>query len=372
MLLSVVFGCLYCPLLKWCTAWGCFGCLCCPLLPEMCCWRLFVLFIAEEMCCWRLFVLFIAEEMRCWMLFVLFIAEDVLLLVGRYRACWQAVTPGTMTSLKVCTPAIRTSCRLWALTSSGSKGARRWRGSLLPPTVSTTCRWRWRDCTTTAAVWRPTSDPRSSQVRLLKSVTSGEVGVGIKPQDMGVRRPAPLHWYRSAWRWAAVKPFQLEYLCGVTTSDAVSSLGKASWADTEWSLGLSGNQPSDHLDKPDPFTTEAEAHFVCRTSQGHGQSPGEIKRREVSWTLTKKFWVEAFAGPGEIKRREVVLDPQVSPEEIKSMEVNLGWNLDFFCISRCYPTAELRTLSLWLFRTAVGTVIAWYTSCCAMAKRTLP
>ena len=41
------------------------------------------------------------------------------------------------------------------------------------------------------------------------------------------------------------------------------------------------------------------------------QSPGEIKRREVSWTLTKKL--DAFAGPGEIKRREVVLDPQVSP-----------------------------------------------------------
>ena len=42
---------------------------------------------------------------------------------------------------------------------------------------------------------------------------------------------------------------------------------------------------------------------------------GEIKRREVSWTLTKKL--DAFTGPGEIKRREVVLDPQVTPEEIK-------------------------------------------------------
>ena len=41
------------------------------------------------------------------------------------------------------------------------------------------------------------------------------------------------------------------------------------------------------------------------------QSPGEIKRSEVSWTLTKKFNV--FAGPGKIKKREVVLDPQVSP-----------------------------------------------------------
>ena len=52
------------------------------------------------------------------------------------------------------------------------------------------------------------------------------------------------------------------------------------------------------------------------------QSPGEIKRREVSWTLTKKL--DTFAGPGETKRREVVLDPQVSPKEIKSREVELG------------------------------------------------
>ena len=28
--------------------------------------------------------------------------------------------------------------------------------------------------------------------------------------------------------------------------------------------------------------------------------------------------------PGQIKRREVVLDPQVSPEEIMSREVKLG------------------------------------------------
>ena len=32
----------------------------------------------------------------------------------------------------------------------------------------------------------------------------------------------------------------------------------------------------------------------------------------------------SFAGPGEIRRRCMVLDPQVSPEEIKSVEVELG------------------------------------------------
>ena len=42
----------------------------------------------------------------------------------------------------------------------------------------------------------------------------------------------------------------------------------------------------------------------------------------MSWTLTKKL--DTFAGPGEIRRREVVLDPQVSPVEIKSREMELG------------------------------------------------
>ena len=51
------------------------------------------------------------------------------------------------------------------------------------------------------------------------------------------------------------------------------------------------------------------------------QCPGEITR-EVSWTLMKKLYT--FAGPGEIKRKEVVLDPQVSPEEIMDREVELG------------------------------------------------
>ena len=42
----------------------------------------------------------------------------------------------------------------------------------------------------------------------------------------------------------------------------------------------------------------------------------------MSWTLRKKL--DTFAGPGGIKRREVVLDPQVSPEEMRSRAVELG------------------------------------------------
>ena len=41
----------------------------------------------------------------------------------------------------------------------------------------------------------------------------------------------------------------------------------------------------------------------------------------MSWTLTKKL--DAFEGPDEIKRSEVVLDLQVSPEEINSRVVEL-------------------------------------------------
>ena len=50
--------------------------------------------------------------------------------------------------------------------------------------------------------------------------------------------------------------------------------------------------------------------------------------------------------PGEIKRRE--LDPQVSPEEIMSREVELGCESWTSFASGCYSTAVRRTLSLWL------------------------
>ena len=55
--------------------------------------------------------------------------------------------------------------------------------------------------------------------------------------------------------------------------------------------------------------------------------------------------VRHFAGPGEIKRREVVLDPQVSPEEIKRREGELGLKAGLFCCI-CFSTVDLRTLCL--------------------------
>ena len=71
----------------------------------------------------------------------------------------------------------------------------------------------------------------------------------------------------------------------------------------------------------------------------------------MSWTLKKKL--NAFAGPGEIKTREVVLDPQDSPEEIKSREAELGsesWT--------SFASVVPQQLCYGLLHTAVKTAIA--------------
>ena len=99
---------------------------------------------------------------------------------------------------------------------------------------------------------------------------------------------------------------------------------------------------------------------ITSSSSYKAQSPGEIKRREVSWTLTKKL--DTFAGPGEIKRREVVLDPQVSPEEIKSREVELGaksWtSLASVTQRQCYRHCPCDCSTQQLKQQLCGTVVA--------------
>ena len=54
----------------------------------------------------------------------------------------------------------------------------------------------------------------------------------------------------------------------------------------------------------------------------------------------------SYRVPGEIKRREVELDPQVSPEEITSREVELGCESWTSFSSGCSSTAVQRTLFL--------------------------
>ena len=99
---------------------------------------------------------------------------------------------------------------------------------------------------------------------------------------------------------------------------------------------------------------------------------GSRRDEEEREDLDSHEKLDAFVGPGEIKRREVVLDPQVSPEEIKSREVKLSLNVGLL-LRQLFPNSRATDIVfVTLFRTAVGTAIAWYTSCCTMAKRTLP
>ena len=63
------------------------------------------------------------------------------------------------------------------------------------------------------------------------------------------------------------------------------------------------------------------------------------------------------------------LDLQVSPEEVKSREVELGCESGTSFASSCSSTAVQRTLSLWLCpSTAVETAVAQCTSRWAMAR----
>ena len=84
-------------------------------------------------------------------------------------------------------------------------------------------------------------------------------------------------------------------------------------------------------------------------------APGEIKRREVSWTLTKKL--DTFAAPGKIKRREVVLNHQVSSEEIKSREVELAQKAGLLLLQLLLNSSAMDIVLVTLLRTAVETAI---------------
>ena len=68
-------------------------------------------------------------------------------------------------------------------------------------------------------------------------------------------------------------------------------------------------------------------------------SPEEVMSREVelgceSWTsFASGCYLSIYRSilhrvPGEIKRREVELDPQGSPEEVMSREMELGWEME--------------------------------------------
>ena len=86
----------------------------------------------------------------------------------------------------------------------------------------------------------------------------------------------------------------------------------------------------------------------------------------MSWTLTKKL--DVSAGPGEMKRREEVLNFQDSPEEIKSREAERGLRAGLLSLQLFPNGGATDIVFVTLFCIAVGTAIAWYTSCCTMAR----
>ena len=92
----------------------------------------------------------------------------------------------------------------------------------------------------------------------------------------------------------------------------------------------------------------------------------QARSRGGRWTLTKKLGT--FAGPGEIMRREVVLDPQVSPEEIKRREVELGVKVGLLLLQLFPSGGATDIVFVTLFRIAVVTANVQYTSCCAVGS----
>ena len=68
-----------------------------------------------------------------------------------------------------------------------------------------------------------------------------------------------------------------------------------------------------------------------------------------------------------------MLEPQVSPEEIKSMEVELGSECWTCLWLQLFPNSSATDIVfVTLLRTAVETAIAEYSSCFAMARSPLP
>ena len=59
--------------------------------------------------------------------------------------------------------------------------------------------------------------------------------------------------------------------------------------------------------------------------------------------MNEDRWTTSWRDPGEIKSRQAELDPQVSPEEIMSREVELGWESWTSFASGCSSTAVQRT-----------------------------
>ena len=64
----------------------------------------------------------------------------------------------------------------------------------------------------------------------------------------------------------------------------------------------------------------------------------------------------------------MVLDPQVSPEETKNTEVELGLRVGLLLLQLLLNSSATDIVIVTLLRRAVETAITWYTSCYATAR----
>ena len=106
--------------------------------------------------------------------------------------------------------------------------------------------------------------------------------------------------------------------------------------------------------------TPANYHLVTHRVQARsrgGRSAGLSEKVRLS-----------FADPGEVKGREVVLDPQESPEEIKSREAELGsesWTSfasvvpQQLCNGHCHCDCSAQQLKQQLRSTLVAYFLFW-------------
>ena len=90
------------------------------------------------------------------------------------------------------------------------------------------------------------------------------------------------------------------------------------------------------------------SHGFVTWEPGSSLLCGCLHHSQDSLSVMGWGWGGWWSVPGEIKRREVELDPQVSPEEIISREVELGYESWTSFTSGCSSTAVQWTLSLWL------------------------
>ena len=78
--------------------------------------------------------------------------------------------------------------------------------------------------------------------------------------------------------------------------------------------------------------------------------------------------LDTFVGPGEINRREVVLDHQISPEEMKSREIELGLKVGLLLPQLILNSGATDIVFVTLFGATLDTAVVQYTSCCAVAR----